>query len=510
MVKEGDCNSKFFHKVANGRRNRKFIKFLENERGLVLNNSKSIIEEILLYFEKLYSSPPKESWRLDRDKAPEPDGFTIAVFQDCWDVIKEELVRVFAEFHRSRIINQSTNVSFIVLLPKKIQTKKVLDFRPISLITCLYKIIVKVLSGRLRGVLHETIHSTQGTFVQGRQILDAILIANEIVDEKRRSREEGVVFKIDFEKAYDHMNWDFLDHVLEKKGFSPRWRTWMRGCLSSVSYAILVNGNAKGWVKATRGLRQGDPLSPFLFTIVTDVLSRMLLRAKERSLLEGFRVELQTLNGLLLVFGQISGLKVNLDKRNLFGINLDQDHLSRLALMLDCKASNWPILYLGLPLRGNLKACGFWDPVIERISRRLDELQKAYLSFGGKRGIGVWEDFSRNLTLLGKWLRRYPRESSALWHQIILSIYGTHSNGWDVNTIVRWSHRCPWNAIVQVFQDFSKYTRFVVGDEEKNRFWEDLWWGDQPLGFQYPKLFKVVTDKNIPISSILGSTCPFS
>ena len=109
------------------------------------------------------------------------------------------------------------------------------------------------------------------------------------MDEKRRSGEEGVVFKIDFGKAYDHVNWDFLDHVLAKKGFSPRWRSLMRGCLSSVSYAILVNGNAKGWVKATRGLRQG-PLSPFLFTIVTDVLSRMLLRAEERSLLEVSRL----------------------------------------------------------------------------------------------------------------------------------------------------------------------------------------------------------------------------
>ena len=154
-------------------------------------------------------------------------------------------MRVFVEFHRSRIINQSTNASFIVLLHKKSLTKKISDFRPISLINSLYKIIVKVLSGRLRGVLHETIHSTQGAFVQGRQILDAVLIANEIVNEKRRSGKERVVFKIDFEKAYDH--------VLEKKGFSPRWRKWMSGCLSTVSYAVLVNRNAKGWVKASRG-----------------------------------------------------------------------------------------------------------------------------------------------------------------------------------------------------------------------------------------------------------------
>ena len=205
-------------------------------------------------------------------------------------MIRKDLVRVFAEFHKSGIINQSTNVSFIVLLPKKCQTKKISDFKLISLIICLYKIIAKVLSGRLRGVLHETIHSTQGAFVQGRQILNAVPIANEIADEKRQSGEEGLVFKLDFEKAYNHVNWYFLDHVLEKKEFSPKWRTWMRGCLSSVSYAILVNRNAKGWVKVSRGLRQGDPLSPFLFIIVAYVLSRMLLRAEERSMLEGFKV----------------------------------------------------------------------------------------------------------------------------------------------------------------------------------------------------------------------------
>ncbi|WJZ99833.1 hypothetical protein VitviT2T_018248 [Vitis vinifera] len=82
--------------------------------------------------------------------------------------------------------------------------------------------------------------------------------------------------------------------------------------------------------------------------------------------------DLQTLKSLLLVFGHISGLKVNLDKCNLFYINLDQNHLSKLAKLLDCKASDWPILYLGLPLGGNPKACGFWDPVIERILQRLD------------------------------------------------------------------------------------------------------------------------------------------
>ena len=102
----------------------------------------------------------KTIFQLDRDKALGPDDFTIAVFQNYWDVIKEDLVRVFVEFHKNGIINQSTNASFLVTLPKKSMTKKILDFRRISLITSLYKIIAKVLSGCLRGVLHETIHST--------------------------------------------------------------------------------------------------------------------------------------------------------------------------------------------------------------------------------------------------------------------------------------------------------------------------------------------------------------
>ena len=278
-------------------------------------------------------------FQLNKEKAPGLDGFTITVYQECWDVIKEDLMRVFLEFHTNGIINQSTNATFIDLVPKKSQTFKISNYRPISLVISLYKIIAKVLLGCLRKVLHETIFGSQGAFVEGRHILDAVLIANEVVDEKRRSGEEGVVFKIDFKKAYDHVDWGFFDHVLQRKGFSQKWRSWMRGCLSSSSFAILVNENAKGWVKASRDLRQGDPLAPFLFTLVADVLSRLMIRAEETGITEGFFVgrdrirvsllqfaddtifffkacieHLQNLKIILLVFGQVSGLKINLEK----------------------------------------------------------------------------------------------------------------------------------------------------------------------------------------------------
>ncbi|RVX09326.1 LINE-1 retrotransposable element ORF2 protein [Vitis vinifera] len=422
-------------------------------------------------------------FQLNKEKAPGPDDFTIAVYQECWDVIKEDLMRVFFEFH----------------------TKG-------------------VLSGRLRKVLHETIFGSQGAFVEGRQILDAVLIANEVVDGKRR------------------------------KGFSQKWKSWMRGCLSSSSFAILVNGNAKGWVKASGGLRQGDPLSPFLFTLVADVLSRLMIRAEETGITEGFLVGrdrtrvsllqfaddtiffskasldlLQNLKIILLVFGQVSGLKINLEKSTISGINTRQEMLSSLALVLECRVSEWPLSYLGLSLGGNPKTIGFWDPVVERISRRLDGWKKAYLSLGGRitliqsclshipsyflslfkipvsiaskiekmqrdflwsgaekgkrdhlirwevvsrpremGGLGFGKTSMRNNALLGKWLWRFPRERSGLWHKVIASIYGTHPNGWDANMVVRWSHRCPWKAIAQVFQEFSPFVRLVNFNFRRN------------------------------------------
>ncbi|RVW72815.1 putative mitochondrial protein [Vitis vinifera] len=147
------------------------------------------------------------------------------------------------------------------------------------------------------------------------------------------------------------------------------------GCLSSSSFAILVNGNAKGWVKASRGLRQGDPLSPFLFTLVADVLSRLMIRAKETGITEGFLVGRDRTRVSLLQFADDT----------IFFSKASLDLLQNLKIILWFlgKVSEWPLSYLGLPLEGNPKTIGFWDPVVERISRRLDGWKKAYLSLGG-------------------------------------------------------------------------------------------------------------------------------
>ena len=153
-------------------------------------------------------------FQCEGDKAPGPDGFSMAALQEGWEIVKDDMMRVFQEFFDNGVVNARTNATYICLIPKKLNSISSRDFRPISLVSSLYKILAKVLSLRLKEVLGETIDSSQGAFVQGRQILDLVLIANEVVEEYRVKKKEGIVFKIDFEKAYDHVSWDFLDFVL--------------------------------------------------------------------------------------------------------------------------------------------------------------------------------------------------------------------------------------------------------------------------------------------------------
>ncbi|RVW16200.1 putative ribonuclease H protein [Vitis vinifera] len=125
-------------------------------------------------------------------------------------------------------------------------------------------------------------------------------------------------------------------------------------------------------------------------------------------------------------------------------------------------------------------------------------------------GLGFGKTSKRNSALLRKWLWRFPRERSGLWHKVIASIYGTHPNGWDANMVVRWSHRCPWKAIAQVFQEFSPFVRLVVGNGERIRFWEDLWWGNQTLCAQFAELYRVISVRNLTVSNVLGNSFPLS
>ena len=151
---------------------------------------------------------------LNSDKAPSLDGFPIAFWIFSWDFVKKEVLGFIKEFHEQSRFVKNLNATFFVLIPKKQTVEDFKDLRPISLVGGLYKILAKVLANRIKRVLDKVISKSQNAFVKDRQILDAVLIANELVDSTLRKKKQGMVCKLDIEKAYDSISWEFLYQVM--------------------------------------------------------------------------------------------------------------------------------------------------------------------------------------------------------------------------------------------------------------------------------------------------------
>jgi hypothetical protein len=413
-LKERDKCTKFFHQVASANRMNNTIESLIVD-GSPTSDPDSIGEHVVNYYESLFTEPL--SWRprldnlefdrlngeeaaslenpfeerevrevikgMNRDKAPGPDGFSMAFFQDCWEVVKGDFLAVFEEFHARGKFVKSINSKFISLIPKIQGAKEVKDFRPISLVGGVYKIISKVLANRMRKVMCKIISKPQNAFVKGRQILDSVLIANECLDSKIKSEEPGVLCKLDMENAYDHVDWSFLLYLLRRCGLGEKWCLWIQHFISSVRFSVLIIGVPSGFFGCSRGVRQGDPLSPFLFVLVMEAFSRMLGAFTERGLISGFSVgssgqvrvnvshllfaddtlvfcganssQIRHLGALLVCFEAAAGLKVNLSKSILIPVG-NVENVGQLAGLLGCGFGEVPLKYLGLLL--SLKLCG--------------------------------------------------------------------------------------------------------------------------------------------------------
>ncbi|RVW78465.1 hypothetical protein CK203_050484 [Vitis vinifera] len=219
------------------------------------------------------------------DKAPEPDSFTMAFWQS-WGA---------ADLG---------------------------DFRPISLLRGLYKLMAKVLANRLMRVLNKVVAPTQNAFVMGRQILDASLIANEVIDSWQKRKEKGLISK----------------------------------------FSVLVNGVPAGFFPSSKGLRQGDPLSPYLFVLGMEVLDALIRGAVAGGWLP--------LSWILLWFEAASGLRINLDKSEIIPVGVVEE-IEEMAVELGCRVGSLPSQYLGLPLGAPNKAPSVWDGVEEKVRRRL-------------------------------------------------------------------------------------------------------------------------------------------
>jgi len=312
-------------------------------------------------------------WNCDSSKSPGPDGFNFGFLKHCWEIIKLDMLSAVKDFAYKSNWPRGSNASFLCLVPKVENPQQLGEFRPISLVGCLYKIISKALSLRLKKVISKVIDFRQSTFLEGRGLLDSVLVTNEVLEEYKRKRKSCVFFKVDYQKAYDSVSWDFLYYMLERLGFCVQWICWIKGCLESASVSVLVNGSPTREFILRKGLRQGDPLAPFLFLIVAEGLTGVSRMAEEKSLIDSLVVDkanvkvnmLQyaddtlffceaniksvfNIKAILLCSELASGLKVNFLKSRIGGLGLSQSLLQHFAAILNCKVMVTPFIYLGL------------------------------------------------------------------------------------------------------------------------------------------------------------------
>ncbi|XP_028074760.1 uncharacterized protein LOC114277115 [Camellia sinensis] len=267
------------------------------------------------------------------------------------------------EFYSMGRLAYRMNSSFITLIPKKVNALNLNEYRPISLIRSIYKLLSKVLISKLKPVLLEVISETQSAFLGGRNILDGILIANEIIDGWKKAKKKGLLFKLDFEKAYDSINWGFFFSMLSNFGFGSKWISWMKESISTSRISVLVNGSPTKEFSPQKGL------------------NILLLRARELGLIKGIHIGV---NGVVVHIYNLLMIHYYSVKLMCRRVGISDSFLKDFAILLNCKTQSIPLKFLSLPLGASPTRKKVWKLVIDKIKIRLAGWKMRFLSFAGK------------------------------------------------------------------------------------------------------------------------------
>jgi hypothetical protein len=310
-----DLNTRFFHTSTVIKRRRNAIDFLQLPSGLwsserqdignfftshfknVFNSSIPTLDEDLMSLFDNCISPKENAFiceipieqeifttlsEMGSTKAPGLACFTALFYKKYWNIIKDVVLSSVWDFFGNNHLLKEQNHTFTALIPKKLGASTVNQFKPISLCNIIYKIISKILANRFKGLLHHFISPFQSAFVPSKNIQDNTILVHELFNSINSKRGRGglMAVKIDMEKAFDRMEWSFILTILSALGFHPTWINWIRAVIKNPKFSILINGSPFGLFHPERGLRQGDPLSSFLFILGIEVLSRLLFRTE--------------------------------------------------------------------------------------------------------------------------------------------------------------------------------------------------------------------------------------
>ena len=379
MVEGGDKNTRYFHCRANQRNKINYIAGLEDDTGIWWEDEGRMGRLIEGYFNSLFSTShpfdfdeilsgiqPEISKEMSEvltreftaneiqhalkqmapTTAPGPNGMSPVFYKTFWNIVGNDVTKIVLNALNSGYVHESLNETFIALIPKVKNPKKVSDFRPISLRNVVYKLISKVVVNRLKKILPNIVSNSQSAFLPRRLITDNVLVAFETLHylkHKTQGKDGYMALKLDMSKAYDKVEWTFLEKVMRHLGFAESTVKLIMSCMSSVTYVVLLNGQPVGNIKPSRGLRQGDPLSPYLFLLCALGLQSMLYKAEVNGKINGVAIyrngprishlffeddsvvfcrareeECQKIIDLLSIYERGSGQKINRDKTNIF------------------------------------------------------------------------------------------------------------------------------------------------------------------------------------------------
>lgn len=351
----------------------------------------------------------KVLFAMPNDKSPGPDGYTTEFFKSAWSIIGKEFIISIQSFFEKGFLPKGINSTILTLIPKKTPALEIRDYRPISCCNVSYKVISKIIANRLKHTLPDFIALNQSAFVKGRLLIENLLLATELVkDYHKDSISRRCALKIDISKAFDSVQWIFLVKKLEAMNFPDKFIHWISLCITTASFSVQVNGELAGYFQSERGLRHGCALSPYLFVICMDVLSKLLDRSAQRHqfgyhpkcknlglthlsfaddimvFTDGRVRSIESIVNVFEYFAKIWGLRISMEKSTIYYAGISKDERQELINQFQFDSRMLLVRYLGLPLLTRRMRAADYQVLVEKIKSRIALWTNLFLSMSGR------------------------------------------------------------------------------------------------------------------------------